>query len=117
MYAGFDDQFLYNVTAGGYDGIGALSNVVPEIWSSLVKACNDKDFDKTLKLAKLIHRMMEIYSLDSNSSLVLKKLMNHRGLGINEKSIFPFVEVADDKMEIAKKLVDHALAEYRKICG
>lgn len=116
MYAGFDDQFLYNLTAGGKGGIGALSNIVPEIWSSLVKAYRNKEFDQTFKLANIIHGMMPIYGLDSNSSLIIKKLMNYRGLDLNETSIFPFEEISEENMEYGKKLVDQALSQYKQIC-
>ena len=116
MYAGFDDQFLYNLTAGGKGGIGALSNIVPEIWSSLVKAYRNKEFDRTFKLANIIHGMMPIYGLDSNSSLIIKKLMNYRGLDLNETSIFPFEEISEENMEYGKKLVDQALSQYKQIC-
>lgn len=116
MYAGFDDQFLYNLTAGGMGGIGALSNIVPEIWSSLVKAYRNKEFDQTFKLANIIHGMMPIYGLDSNSSLIIKKLMNYRGLDLNETSIFPFEEISEENMEYGKKLVDQALSQYKRIC-
>lgn len=116
MYAGFDDQFLYNLTAGGKGGIGALSNIVPEIWSSLVKAYRNKEFDQTFKLANIIHGMMPIYGLDSNSSLIIKKLMNYRGLDLNETSIFPFEEISEENMEYGKKLVDQALSQYIQIC-
>lgn len=116
MYAGFDDQFLYNLTAGGKGGIGALSNIVPEIWSSLVEAYRNKEFDQTFKLANIIHGMMPIYGLDSNSSLIIKKLMNYRGLDLNETSIFPFEEISEENMEYGKKLVDQALSQYKKIC-
>lgn len=116
MYAGFDDQFLYNLTAGGKGGIGALSNIVPEIWSSLVKAYRNKEFDQTFKLANIIHGMMPIYGLDSNSSLIIKKLMNYRGLDLNETSIFPFEEISEENMEYGKKLVDQALSQYKQTC-
>lgn len=115
MYAGFDDQILYNLGAGGKGVTGALSNIVPEIWTSLVKSYLNKEFDRTFKLANIIHGMMPIYALDSNSSLVIKKLMNHRGLNINEESIFPFEEVSEEKMEYGKKLVDEALRKYKKL--
>lgn len=116
MYAGFDDQILYNLGAGGKGVTGALSNIVPEIWSSLVKAYKNKEFDRTLKLANIIHGMMPIYALDSNSSLVIKKLMNHRGLDINEQSIFPFEEISEENLEYGKKIVDEALSKYKQIC-
>lgn len=115
MYAGFDDQFLYNLAAGGNGGISALSNIVPEIWSSLVKAYRNKDFDRTFKLANIIHGLMPIYGLDSNSALVIKKLMNYRGLDLNEQSIFPFEVVLEENIEYGKKLVDEALSKYKSL--
>jgi len=114
MYSGFDDQFLYNLTAGGKGGICGLSNVVPEIWSGLVKACRNKEFDRTFHLANIIHSLMRIYSLDSNPSLILKKLMNYRGLNISEKSLFPFEAISEEKVEYGKGLVDKALIQYRQ---
>lgn len=115
MYSGFDDQFLYNLSAGGKGGICALSNVVPEISSSLVKAYRKKEFDRTFQLANIIHSLMQIYGLDSNPSLILKKLMNYRGLTISEKSLFPFNAIAEEKIEYAKQLVDKALSQYKQI--
>lgn len=61
VYSGFDDQFLSNIANNGGGGcIGALSIIVPEIWSSLVKAANEKDFDRTFALYHLIQKLMPI---------------------------------------------------------
>lgn len=38
VYSGFDDQFLYNLSAGGHGSIGGLANVVPDIWSDLIRS-------------------------------------------------------------------------------
>lgn len=116
MYSGFDDQFLYNLAAGGKGGICGLSNIVPEIWSSLVKAYGNKEFDRTFQLANIIHSLMQIYSMDSNPSLIFKKLINYRGLHISEQSLFPFTEIAEEKMEYGKELIDKALSRYKQIC-
>lgn len=115
MYSGFDDQFLYNLTAGGKGGICGLSNVVPEIWSALVKACRNKEFDRTFQLGNIIHGLMQIYNLDSHPSLILKKLMNYRGLNISEKSPFPFGIISEETIECGKELIDKALIQYRSI--
>ncbi|MDA6864837.1 dihydrodipicolinate synthase family protein, partial [Escherichia coli] len=76
VYSGFDDQFLSNIANNGGGGcIGALSIIVPEIWSSLVKAANERDFDRTFALYHLIQKLMPIYDMDTNCSLILKKLL------------------------------------------
>ena len=91
VYSGFDDQFLSNIANNGGGGcIGALSIIVPEIWSSLVKAANEKDFDRTFALYHLIQKLMPIYDMDTNCSLILKKLLVHRGLEISDRA--PYLE-------------------------
>lgn len=114
-YSGFDDQYLYNLTSGGNGCIGGLSNLVPEIWSALVKASNEKDFDRTMEYSKLIHELMPLYGMDSNFSLLFKKLMNHRGVGIPERAIFPFNQMADETYEAAERLMDQVIDKFRKM--
>lgn len=114
-YSGFDDQYLYNLTSGGNGCIGGLSNLVPELWSSLVKASNDKDFDRTMELSKLIHELMPLYGMDSNFSLLFKKLMNHRGVGISERAIFPFNQISDEIFRHAEYLMDQVIAKFQQI--
>lgn len=117
IYSGFDDQFLLNVSNNGNGCIGALSNIVPDIWKELVKAVNEKNFDFTFKLAHLIQKLMPIYDMDSNSALLLKKLMIHRGLNIQETEVFPFDQVPRDTYQMAEKLLDQVLLDFSEIKG
>jgi 4-hydroxy-tetrahydrodipicolinate synthase len=114
-YSGFDDQFLYNISSGGNGCIGGLSNIVPEIWSDLVKASNNKDFERSLRMSYLIHKLMPLYDMDSNFSLLFKKLMVHRGVDISTKAIFPFDQIQDTVYKKAETLLDSVLGEYRKL--
>jgi len=115
MYSGFDDQYLYNVSMGGVGSIGGLSNVVPDIWSSLVAAVRNKEFDKSHKLARLIQRLMPIYEVDVSPALVLKRLAIHRGVKINPTTQFPYNNLSEEKYEKIVKLLDDVLAEYKEI--
>lgn len=115
VYSGFDDQFLYNLSTGGAGCIGALSNLVPDIWSDLVKSTREKDFDKVYKLSSLIHRLMPLYDLDSNFSKLFKKLMAVRGIDISSKSIFPYDQLSDDAFEEGKKILESVLKDYKNI--
>ena len=114
-YSGFDDQYLYNITSGGNGCIGGLSNLVPEIWSALVKATNDKDFRRSMELSGLIHELMPLYDLDSNFSLLFKKVMNHRGLGIADRAIFPYNQMGDETFQRPVKLVDQVLEKFKAL--
>ncbi|WP_124067971.1 dihydrodipicolinate synthase family protein [Clostridium sp. E02] len=114
-YSGFDDQFLYNISSNGNGCIGGLSNLVPEIWSDLVRAANEKDMDRSLKLSNLIHRLMPLYDMDSNFSLLFKRLMQHRGVEISSKSIFPFNQIKEDIYKKAEGLLDQELKRYHSL--
>lgn len=115
IYSGFDDQFLYNISAGGSGCIGALSNLVPEIWSDLVKSTKNKDFDRVFNLARLIHKLMPLYDLDSNFSHLFKRLMVFRGVEISPKSIFPYDQLPDEIFNKGKLILENVVKEYENM--
>lgn len=117
VYSGFDDQFLYNLSTGGAGCIGGLANLVPEIWSNLVKATKQKDFDRVYNLSGFIHKLMPLYDLDSNFSHLFKKLMVVRGLDINPKSIFPYNQLSDLTLNKGKVILESVLKEYQKFAS
>ena len=115
MFSGFDDQFLYNLTSGGVGCIGALSNIVPEIWSDLVKSTKEKDFDRVMKLSALTHELMPLYDMDSNFSLLFKKLMQHRGVEVSDRAIFPYNQMDEEVYKKAESLMDKVIEEYQNL--
>ncbi|MDU7163988.1 MAG: dihydrodipicolinate synthase family protein [Anaerococcus vaginalis] len=115
VYSGFDDQFLYNLSTGGAGCIGALSNLVPDLWSDLIKATKEKKFDKVCKLSTLIHKLMPLYDLDSNFSHLFKRLMAVRGVDISSKSIFPYNQLSEEVYEKGKKILEDVIQEYEQI--
>lgn len=115
IYSGFDDQFLYNLSTGGSGCIGALSNLVPEIWSDLVKSTKEKNFDRVYKLSNLIHKLMPLYDLDSNFSNLFKRLMAVRGVNISSRSIFPYNQLSDEVFEKGKCILEKIVKEYEEI--
>ena len=115
VYSGFDDQFLYNLSTGGAGCIGALSNLVPDLWSDLIKATKEKNFDKVCKLSTLIHKLMPLYDLDSNFSHLFKRLMAVRGVDISSKSIFPYNQLSEDIYEKGRKILEDVVQEYEQI--
>lgn len=115
VYSGFDDQFLYNLSTGGAGCIGALSNLVPDLWSDLIKATKEKNFDKVCKLSTLIHKLMPLYDLDSNFSHLFKRLMAVRGVDISSRSIFPYNQLSEEVYEKGKKILEDVIQEYEQI--
>lgn len=115
VYSGFDDQFLYNLSTGGAGCIGALSNLVPDLWSDLIKATKEKNFDKVYELSTLIHKLMPLYDLDSNFSHLFKRLMGVRGVDISSKSIFPYNQLSEDIYEKGRKILEDVIQEYEQI--
>lgn len=115
VYSGFDDQFLYNLTTGGAGCIGALANLVPDLWSDLIKATKEKNFEKVYELSSLIHKLMPLYDLDSNFSHLFKRLMGVRGVDISSKSIFPYNQLSEDIYEKGRKILEDVVQEYEQI--
>ena len=114
-YSGFDDQFLYNLSSGGNGCIGGLSNIVPEIWRDLVAAANKKEFERSLQLENLIHQLMPLYDMDSNFSLLFKKLMIKRGVPISSQAIFPFNQLEEETFHKAAQLMDDVITQYQNL--
>lgn len=112
VYSGFDDQFLYNAAAGGVGSFGGLANVVPDIWSDLIRAYNSGNLSRTVALSHLIDRLMPVYEMGSSCSLLFKKLLVHRGVEIDPKAIFPFDEADNAAFETVKEILDDVLADY-----
>ncbi|MDU2375236.1 dihydrodipicolinate synthase family protein [Anaerococcus vaginalis] len=115
VYSGFDDQYLYNLTTGGSGCIGALANLVPDLWADLIKATKEKKFEKVYELSTLIHKLMPLYDLDSNFSHLFKRLMGIRGVDISSKSIFPYNQLSEDIYEKGRKILEDVVQEYEQI--
>lgn len=115
VYSGFDDQYLYNLTTGGAGCIGALANLVPDLWADLIKATKEKKFEKVYELSTLIHKLMPLYDLDSNFSHLFKRLMGIRGVDISSKSIFPYNQLSEDIYEKGRKILEDVVQEYEQM--
>ncbi|MCI1985733.1 MAG: dihydrodipicolinate synthase family protein [Lactobacillus sp.] len=112
IYSGFDDQFFANIASGGQGCIGALANIVPDIWHALVSANNTGNYARTVYLASLIERLMPLYDLCSNPAVLLKRLMQHRGVAISATGLFPFDNVADSVYRQAETLLDTVVNDF-----
>ena len=58
-------------------------------------------------------QLMPIYDMDTNCSLILKKLLVHRGLEISDRAVCPFNQMNAAIYQSAAALLDSVLAEYQ----
>lgn len=111
MYSGFDDQFLDNIDYGGCGSIGAISNILPTLCSGEVAAKNAGDQDEVLRYKHKIHRLMRLYSIDSNCSGLFKEILKARGMDICTYTHFPFDKTSSASIEEGLALVESVLSE------
>lgn len=115
VYSGFDNHFLNNMSFRGAGCIGGLSNIVPDLWSDLVKYTNDKEYDIAIKLFSLVDELMPLYSLPCSTAKLFKMLMKTRGISISSQTMFPYNEVEAIDFEYAKDLLDKVLTKYNQM--
>lgn len=105
VFSGYDDQFLLNAWLGGAGGIGALSNLRPDLWAGWVSSVNSGDFQQQGEIYEKIRKLMGLYSIESNPQKLFKEIMRESGLPIQTHCIFPFDYLSQDSLEKARRLL------------
>ena len=65
--------------------------------------------------ATLIHELMPLYDLDTNFSLLFKMLLQHRGVELPDRAIFPFNQMSDGTYQKGESILDQVLREYQAL--
>lgn len=115
VYSGFDDQFFYNLCAGGSGSIGGLANILPEVWSDLIRSANQKNYERAIQISGLLYRLMPIYTQNISCSLLFKKLMAARGVKVPETAMFPYDEDGEAAYQKIKEIMDQVLEAYHTL--
>lgn len=105
VYSGFDEHFLINTIAGGSGCISAISNILPKYWSELIKVTNERNCEAVFTKMKEIDKLMELYSIDSNFSLLFKKILNDQVFKCNTYTFFPFENLEENKYKKALEIL------------
>ena len=75
ILVGPDEMLASTMALGGNGGVNSGSNLFPELYVNLFKACKAKDTERTLKLQKLVMKVSTgVYSVDKSSVSFLKGL-------------------------------------------
>lgn len=96
VFSGFDENFAHNVMAGGAGCIGGLSNVMPEVCGSWVKAMEQDDLQEIVRIQHFVDGMMRIYSIAPTFIGTIKKAMMLRGVDMTDTCTYPMPSV-DEK--------------------
>ena len=67
-----------------------------------------------MRLSRLIASLMPLYTLSSNPAVLLKHLLNYRGVAIPTTGVFPFAELKPETLATAKSLLQKALDRFYK---
>ena len=75
ILVGPDEMLASTMALGGNGGVNSGSNLFPELYINLFKACKAKDTERILKLQKLVMKVSTgVYSVDKSSVSFLKGL-------------------------------------------
>lgn len=97
ILSGYDDHFAHNILSGGNGNIGALSNLVPELTTSMVEAMRTQDMAKVMECQRKIDRWMEIYSISSSFIATIKRSLQLIGLPCDPFCRIPFLPLTEEE--------------------
>jgi 4-hydroxy-tetrahydrodipicolinate synthase len=109
IYSGFDENYTRNVLSDGNGGIGALSNLYPELFVKLVKATNSKNWDEINQIQVIIDQLMSLYDITPCFIPIIKKAMILRGIdlqGYCKSPISPATPAQTDQIKQILNTVD-----------
>lgn len=91
-------------------------SIAPETLKKLVENnTNIKGLKDSVSEPNHTHELMPLYDMDSNFSLLFKKLMQHRGVEISDRAIFPYNQMDEEVYKKAESLMDKVIEEYQNL--
>ncbi len=106
IYSGFDDNFAHNVISGGDGCIGGLSNLVPGLCSSWVKAFKNNDIKSVSEIQRKIDHLMDIYQVGKPFVPYIKKAMAIKGIPVKDYCSFPLPEATQQDISRIKEILE-----------
>lgn len=105
VYSGYDHHFLDNHRLGGAGGVGALSNVVPKVWSNWIKATTEGDERGMADGLKRINELMPFYALESNPQKIIKEVLNREGIKVSTYCHAPYNYLKKGSLDTAVNII------------
>ena len=99
VLSGYDEYLVPNLMAGGDGVIGGLSNVIPGVFSSLLKAYRNKDFNGVTAAQGKISMLMNLYELSQPFVAAIKGAVAAQGVPISAFVKAPSAELDAQQTE------------------
>ena len=91
-------------------------SIAPETLKKLVENnTNIKGLKDSVSEPNHTNELMPLYDMDSNFSLLFKKLMQHRGVEVLDRLIFPYNQMDEEVYKKAESLMDKVIEEYQNL--
>lgn len=91
-------------------------SIAPETLKKLVENnTNIKGLKDSVSEPNHTNELMPLYDMDSNFSLLFKKLMQHRGVEVSDRAIFPYNQMDEEVYKKAESLMDKVIEEYQNL--
>ncbi|MBP2627486.1 MAG: yagE [Firmicutes bacterium] len=82
ILSGYDEYLIPNLMAGGDGVIGGMSNVIPNVFSGLLTAYNNKDFSGVTIAQSKISMLMNLYDISQPFVAAIKGAVAAQGVPI-----------------------------------
>ncbi|WP_110955524.1 dihydrodipicolinate synthase family protein [Anaerosinus massiliensis] len=97
ILSGYDEYLIPNLMAGGDGVIGGMSNVVPDVFSGILKAYKNQDFKAVTTAQKKISMLMHLYDISQPFVAAIKGAVAAQGVGIGAYVREPSGDLTEDQ--------------------
>jgi len=108
ILSGFDEYLLPNLMAGGDGVLCGLTNIVPELFISLLKAYRANDFEKVIAKQAKISTLMKIYDVTNPFISGIKGAVTLKGVPINTTVRQPAAAITQQQMNAIRDILVQA---------
>lgn len=105
IYSGWDDNFLFNVIAGGDGCMGAISNLFPNKCSEWASNFNQKNYDEAINTQRFIDKAMEIYYVTNPFMITFKNALKLSGFDVKVICKEPQIKIDETNNKMVKKIL------------
>jgi 4-hydroxy-tetrahydrodipicolinate synthase len=108
ILSGFDEYLIPNLMAGGDGVLCGLTNVVPELFATLFKAYQAKNFERVVTLNAKISILMNLYDITNPFIAGLKGAVALRGVSISTSVKEPAAAITPQQMNAIRDILAKA---------
>lgn len=108
VFSGYDEYLIPNLLLGGNGTIGALTNIIPELFVNFYKSYNENDFKVASLLQKKVSNLMSLYDIAPIFIPVLKTALQLTGKNITSVTVSESRPLSNEQIEEIKRVLRQA---------